>query len=124
MTRTSEIEALLRAMAERGHWTPEEFKRVEEIVSKDPDDSYLPTDGSRKRRPFEIEGDWGPENTSRGLRLDESRPVPRDEPTPSSVEERLAYLERMTQLVWKVIHDLQGKEAKSNIADDLRKEPR
>ena len=121
MSLTQRIENLLRALEGRGFWTPDEQRDVEEIImGKDPDDSYLPTDGSRKRKPFEIEGEWPRETTGDPLRLDESRPVPsgpsrpalgepRDETQPASLEERVATLERREQAFWAAIHALEAR---------------
>jgi hypothetical protein len=92
-------------------------------MSKEPDDSYLPTDGSRKRRkPFEIE-----DEPPRVPRLDDSKPFPRPPPldlhgsvpvaeqyeTPkaslSTAEDRIAHLERMQEILWKAIHSLEER---------------
>jgi hypothetical protein len=108
MTKTAEIERLLRAFAERGRWTAEEERKVKVMIGRD-DDPLVP-----RRKPFEIDGDWGEPGTKKydqkplhELRLDASEDRP---PSSSSLEERVAYLERMNALVWRVIHEIQGKK--------------
>lgn len=82
-------------------------------MSKEPDDAYTPTDGSRpRRRPYEIESDGGPPV------LDASRPsgelpeimseIPVQKYSPSQNKE-IAHLQRHLDLLWKAIHDLEQR---------------
>ena len=71
MTKTSRIQELLQALAERGYWHEEEYDEVKEIVEMG-------------NQPFEIEGDWGDPGTRKYDRrsdksgLDDGVPIPRD----------------------------------------------
>ena len=88
-----------------------------------PDDDYPRSDIPRvpRRKPFEIEGEWtGDVRDVRDVRLDDSKPVRNSEPVlaapqhvpPASLEERVEHLEKMMQLTWKVVHDLEAKREK------------
>ena len=88
-----------------------------------PDDDYPRSDGSKRPKAFEIQGDWADETSPPELKLDDSKPVQRevppdrptsrlDTPASSSLEERVTHLEKMMQLTWKVVHDLEGKRGK------------
>lgn len=133
--KTARIEELLwRA----GNWTDEELQEVKRMTGRDPDDYprsdrkkqfeidgdwtpvrehtkalSLDDSGRKTRRASEDEAQRGLNDTWPGDPVIEAAASPVDlgpRPTAASLEERVAYVERMQELLWKAIHMLEGKK--------------
>jgi hypothetical protein len=115
--RRSRIEELL---AKAGEWTDDEIREIERMTGRDPDDYPSVEDRERRRkRSFEIEGEWSDPKPERTLSLDTSGPagtvMPPYElervqrPAPASEGDRLERLERSLEIIWKAIHALEAR---------------
>lgn len=110
--RRSRIEELL---AKAGEWTDDEIREIERMTGRDPDDYPSVEDRERRRkRSFEIEGEWSDPKPERTLTLDTSAPAVPDRervqrPAPASEGDRLERLERSLEIIWKAIHALEER---------------